>query len=128
HALLAAEASERRAERLQAATEAFTGALSIAQVGDLIVEQTIRALGAQSGALIEADRKANLIRFISLHGVAGLSPNDTMSLSLEVPGCVAVRTGEPVFAESMDDIQRRFPQIAERHRADGVNSVAAFPM
>ena len=126
-ALRSAEESERRAERLQAATEAFTGALSLSEVANLIVEQALAALGAQSGALaaVEADRAS--IRVIAQRGID--SPGaTTTSLSAPLPLSTAIRETRPVLLAGPADVARDYPASESVQDEDAARAIAAFPM
>ena len=125
-ARLAAEESERRAERLQVATEALSGALSRTEVANLIIDQAMAALGAQSGALaaLEQDR----LCFIAVRGVSALTIGETVPLDDTRPLATAVRTGQPVMLSGADAVRERFPAIVPAHLVDGIQALAAFPM
>ena len=127
-ALLAAEASERRAERLQSATEALTGALSIEDVATLIVEEAVSALGASSGALATMVDDGATLQFLAVRGISDSGPGERFPVSAELPVCNAAREGRAVILPSLDQIARQFPAVVERHRRDGVQAVAAFPL
>ena len=125
-ALRTAEESERRAERLQAATEAFTGALSMGEVAQLIVDESVNALGAHSGglAIVEGDH----VRFVALRNVAVVAVGATTALREPLPIPTAARDRQPVIVESREEMLGRFPQIAIRHAQENIQSVAAFPL
>jgi signal transduction histidine kinase/CHASE3 domain sensor protein len=125
-ALRAAEESERRAERLQAATEAFTGALSMAEVSELIVDQTMNALGAHSGGLAVVD--GDQLRFVALRNIDASRVGATVPVHAGLPLAAAVRQAEPVIVENAEDMQRRFPDVRGVHERDGIQAVAAFPL
>ena len=42
--------------------------------------------------------------------------------------CEAVKADAPLLLATRDDIARRFPRIVDAHAADGVQSIAAFPL
>jgi signal transduction histidine kinase/CHASE3 domain sensor protein len=125
-ALRAAEDSERRAERLQIATEVLSGALSRGEVANLIIDQGMAALGAQSGALatLEADR----LCFIAVRHLSAVTVGDTIALDEQKPLPAAVRTAQPVMLSGPEAVKERFPAIAATHAADGIKAVAAFPL
>jgi len=125
-ALRAAEESERRAERLQVATEAFSGALSRTEVANLIVDQAMAALGAQSGAL--ATLEQGRLCFVAVHDVSDTRVGDLVSLDDDKPLTTAVRAGQPVVLSGTPAINERFQLIAGSYAADGVQAIAAFPM
>jgi signal transduction histidine kinase/CHASE3 domain sensor protein len=125
--LLAAEESERRAERLQTATEALGGALSLDDVAKLIIEQASAALGAQSATLASLEGRDTL-RFLAVRNASAATVGETANLDEPRPICVAVRTGRPVVLESRDAIRAQFPEIELDLRVDEVHAVAALPI
>ena len=127
-ALRSAEESERRAERLQAATEAFTGALSLADVANLIVEQAIAALGAQSGALVAVEPDGESARLVAQRGIAAGSALSTFSIRDPYPMSTAIREARAVILSRPEDIEREFPAVVPLQASDRVGAVAAFPM
>ena len=122
-----AEESERRAERLQAATEAFTGALSLSEVANLIVEQAVAAVGANSGALAAVEPDGESVHVVAQRGIRSFSAI-TMPLSAPLPLCAAIRERRPILLHRPEDIKRDYPASESSHTADGVRAVAAFPM
>jgi signal transduction histidine kinase/CHASE3 domain sensor protein len=126
-ALRSAEESERRAERLQAATEAFTGALSLGEVANLIVDQALAALGAQSGALAAVESDGGSIRVIAQRGMTS-SGATTTQLSAPLPLSTAIRDARPVLLAGPADIAAEYPGLDAVHGADDVRAIAAFPM
>src|SRR5262249_53303896 len=40
----------------------------------------------------------------------------------------AVRRGEPVIVRTPEQVEAEFPDIVTRHKADGIQAVAAFPI
>jgi len=127
-ALRAAEESERRAERLQAATEAFTGALSLADVANLIVEQAILALGAQSGALAAVENDGDTVRLVAQRGITPGTALSTFSLRAGYPLSTAIREARAVILSRPADIEREYPTRMPLQASDRVRAAAAFPM
>lgn len=122
-----AEESERRAERLQAATEAFTGALSLGEVANLIVEQALEAVGAQSGALAAVEPGGASIRMVAQ---SGMQPRGAAVIALDesMPLSEAIRQRRAILLRGPDQIKRDYPDLESAHANDGVRAVAAFPM
>ncbi|MEP6491243.1 MAG: ATP-binding protein [bacterium] len=127
-ALLSAEASERRAERLQVATEAFSGALSHTAVAQLIVEQALAALNADSGILAELEPATDLLRYVAVRNMTVSNLGGTISINLDLPLCTAARTCRPVLLSNPNAIREEFPAVVAAHMRDGVRAVAAFPL
>lgn len=125
-ALRATEESERRAERLQAATEAFTGALSMKEVAQLIVDESVNALGAHSGglAVVEGDQ----VRFVARRNMSVATVGAITPITDPVPVATAARQGEAVIVESHEEMALRFPGFGPVQARDNIQSVAAFPL
>jgi len=125
-ALRAAEESERRAGRLQVATEALSGALSRDEVANLIVDQAMAALDAQSAELAAVER--GRLCFVAVRDVPGLAVGDTVLLDDPRPLPTAVRTARPVALSGPDAIREQFPLAARAYADDGTQAAVAFPM
>jgi signal transduction histidine kinase/CHASE3 domain sensor protein len=125
-ALVASEESEQRAERLQVATEALSGALSRTEVANLIVDQGMAALGAQSGALAAVEE--GRLCFVAVRGMSALRIGETVALDDSRPLPAAVLTGQPVVLTGADAVRERFPIIVPAHVVEGIEALAAFPM
>ena len=124
----AAEESERRTERLQAATEAFGGALSLSDVATLVVRQAAEALSAESGVLAAMTPQGDSLELIAVSNVSVSRIGQRIPLAADFPLCEAVKADAPVLLATREDIARRFPRIVDAHSADGVQSIAAFPL
>jgi signal transduction histidine kinase/CHASE3 domain sensor protein len=127
-AMHAAEESERRAERLQRATEAFSGALSIDEVANLIVDEAIAAIAANSGELGVITASGDSLRVVAVRNGATVSVGGTMSMQDHMPLCEAARSGMPVLLSSADEIDARFPGAVPRRLRDDVQAIGAFPL
>jgi signal transduction histidine kinase len=106
--------AEETLRRLLAASDALSGALTPAEVVDIVSREILDALdGAAAGiSLIEDDD-------LVLVGARGYGPEllvalARLPLNSEWPLTEAVRTGEPVFLESDRELRRRYPS-ANRH-------------
>jgi signal transduction histidine kinase/CHASE3 domain sensor protein len=126
-ALEAVEESERRTSRLQLATEAFSGALSLADVANLIIEQALSALDAHSG-MIGAVEEGGELRVVATRDVGRTEPGQIIDPKRRTPLSGAVQRGEPVVVRTPEQIRAEFPDIVARHNADGIQAVAAFPI
>ncbi len=127
-ARLTAEESERRAERLQAATEGLSSALSLDAAARLILDQAIQALDADSGVLSAVEPSGDTIRTLATRGMPTMHVGATLSLDQETPLRVAIRTGRPIILGTAEEIRKRFPDLALIHVTEGVQAVAAIPM
>ena len=94
---------------------------------NLIIEQAMAALGAQSAALAALEGKDTL-RFIAVRNVSTASVGATVDVGEARPLCAAVRTVRPIILESLDAIREAYPDVAEDIRIDHVRAVAALPI
>ncbi|GAB4216617.1 MAG: hypothetical protein OHK0022_57940 [Roseiflexaceae bacterium] len=106
-----AERAADRTLRLQQVAAALSEALTPAQVGAVVVEQGMQALGAQVGnvSLLSVDG----LRLELLHQI-GYSPEElarTWPMPLDQPSPMAdtLRAGMLVFVESTDWVAQRYP-------------------
>jgi PAS domain S-box-containing protein len=129
--LLGAERSARaRIEQLQAVTAALVEAVTVEDVADRVVE-TLRATTTSRSAtlsLLTSDgSEFEVIRMLGLSDEAAAKwrryPADP-----GFPTTHAVRTGEPVFLRSIDEIRERFPKLEDRAREYGFAATAVLPL
>lgn len=122
--------AQDRMAALQRVTAAFAQTLTADQVAAAVVEHAIDATGARAGALC-------LVRIdgtIAVDRAAGY-PDDvlaelgTFTPDAELPLAQAIRTGRPVFVESVDELPaealQEFRAVAERL---GTRSAVALPL
>jgi anti-anti-sigma factor len=109
-----AEWAAERAARVQAVTAALSGAVTRAQVVDVVLTQGIRALGARAGwvSMLAEDGDA-----LQLVGHAGGYPDEFVTelrripLTTPRPTTLAFRTGQPLFFESEASVRAQFPDL-----------------
>ena len=127
-ARVSAEESERRAERLQAATEALSSALSSSDVANLIVDQALAALRADSGIVAMLEPDGEELRIIAARNAPLAELGTKISVKLDLPLSVVARTGKAFTAPTREDVRMRFPDISPSHEFAGVRAIAAFPL
>jgi serine phosphatase RsbU (regulator of sigma subunit)/putative methionine-R-sulfoxide reductase with GAF domain len=127
-----AERSLFRSERLQEATARFATAVTLADVAAVVTESLLPAVGAQAGEVSAYDRETNSARFLAFHGYA--SPRETQesfrTLSLDPPSATrdVLLSGRPVFIETADEWQLRYPEFASYLKATGVQATYVLPL
>jgi PAS domain S-box-containing protein len=129
--LLGAErAARERIEQLQSVTAALVEAVTVEDVADRVVE-TVRATTTSRSAtlaLLTSDgSEFEVIRMLGLPEEAAAKwqryPADP-----GFPTTHAVRTGEPVFLRSIDEILERFPKLEDRAREYAFAATAVLPL
>jgi len=123
----AARAASERVARLYDLSAALARAGSHEAVAAAVLKQGVAALGASGGVVLLAADAGRLV----LPGAVGyeedlVSQLRSESEDAELPAAVALRTGEPVWIESRQDRDRRFPELANLER--GTVSTCAVPL
>jgi serine phosphatase RsbU (regulator of sigma subunit) len=123
-----ARASERaeRAARLYDVAAALSGAAGPADVAAAVLGSGVPALGASAGALLL--RHGTGLR---VAGSVGYSDDlvhrfAVQSVEAQMPAATALRTGDPVWLESKQELDERFPELRDVE-VDAV-SVCALPL
>ncbi|MBW4492914.1 MAG: PAS domain S-box protein [Oscillatoria princeps RMCB-10] len=114
-----AERAAHRVARLQAITSALSEALTPSQVAEVAVSQGIAALGACAGLmalLAEGDSALEVVRALG-YPQEILETWRRLPVSLPVPLAETVRTGEPVFLESLEALISRVACARYPHHA-----------
>ncbi|MEC4816664.1 MAG: ATP-binding protein [Scytonema sp. PMC 1069.18] len=110
-----AEQIADRTARLQLVTAALSESLTPAQVAEVIVDQSIAALNA-AGALVAVVCE-NGTELEIIHNVGFLSHIvetwRRFPISSSSPLSEAVRTGQPIWEESMEERANRYPHLAD---------------
>ena len=128
-----------RAARLQTVSSGLVGTVTAVDVGRVVVSEAVAALGASSGGLIVLDHD-DCLEVVSSVGYSAdlLDRLHRETRWAPVPAAVAIRTGEPVWIESREDRDERYPSLGELepgvvamcavplHTADGVIGVLRF--
>jgi serine phosphatase RsbU (regulator of sigma subunit)/anti-sigma regulatory factor (Ser/Thr protein kinase) len=112
-----ARRASERAARLVAVTSALAGAATPEDVAHAVLTEGVAALGAFGGGLLVPTGAERL----AVPGTVGYSPDLVERLRNEdsdadLPAAVALRTGEAVWIESIQERDVRFPQLAGLER------------
>ncbi len=130
--LLAAERSARdRVERLQHVTAALSRAATPAAIGEVVVHEGLRALGADVAVLFLASREAGGLALLAQDGLPEqiLPAIRVIAFDSPAPTALAFRGGQPVFVETAEEYERLYPQSAATiRRAAGTTAFAAVPL
>jgi serine phosphatase RsbU (regulator of sigma subunit) len=110
--LASAARATDRAARLQSATAALAGADTMAAVAQVVLSEGAAALGASGGGLLVPTEDEQL----AVPGTVGYESHVVARLRAEhrdarLPAAEALRTGEPVWLESREARDSRFPEL-----------------
>ena len=113
---IAEQTAERNAS-LQAVTAALSEALTPAQVGEVVVNQGLAALGACAGFIaLMTDQGKSLEVVRALGYPQGMLETESLyPLAAPVPLTDAVRTGKPLLIESRQIWAQRYPHLATKY-------------
>lgn len=125
-----AERTAKRIGRLQAVTAALSAALTPAQVAEIIVDQSIAALGAYAGGLVLLSESGDELEIVSSRGYSPdvLRHFNHFPLTAPTPLGEAVRNHELVLIESRADWAARYPQFSQEQLNQQTNANAAVPL
>jgi PAS domain S-box-containing protein len=101
-----AELAADRTARLQRVTAALSAASSADEVGDVVVAQAVDAFYAAAGALAFREGEEVAMRHERGFEPAAMAPYRRFPMRLDSPVCDVLRSGEPVFLETLDDWER----------------------
>ena len=122
-----AQKASERAARLYQVSAALSRAATHNAVAAAVLEQGVAALGASGGGLVLATDADRLV----VPGTMGYDDElvdhfRSESKYAELPAAVALRTGEPVWLETREERDSRFPELTNLER--GTVSVCAVPL
>jgi PAS domain S-box-containing protein len=127
---LALVEANARTVQLQALTSALSGALTRAQVIEVILRHSLPLLGASVAAAFFVDDEG---RALELAGSQGVEPEElrgqaALSLLEPLPACRAFWTGQPVWLETREQLRHEFPQLVAQAERTGRQAMACLPM
>jgi signal transduction histidine kinase len=124
-----AELSADRLARLQAVTAALSEAMTPEQVVNIIVRQVSAATGATAGAVHVLDEAGEALEIVQSVGYPPeqMQLHQRLPLTLSIPATDAVRTEQPIWLESTEDLRERYPHLALQ-RFTGYEGAAILPL
>jgi PAS domain S-box-containing protein len=132
HALYAtvdgAHETSARLEQQHAITSALASALTPAEVARAVFELGLRLPQADAGTLCLRHGDALTVAYVHGVGGPGIAAGSHVPLGSPVPLAEAARTRKPIWLESPDETDARFPAIAEQSRSAGYVAAAVLPL
>jgi PAS domain S-box-containing protein len=125
------EAFARRAEQLQTVTAALTRAATVQEVADVVSAHGAELFSARASLLFLLSEDRRALDLVSFDGVdsprVAAYQHVPIDANLALPQ--AVRTGEPVWLASHEEIAKAFPDLAGMRTSDGrLEGVVALPL
>ncbi|MBD1821131.1 PAS domain-containing protein [Cyanobacteria bacterium FACHB-DQ100] len=112
-----AERNADRTARLQSVTAALSESLTPVQVAEVIAQQTVGVVNAASVLVALITPQGNELEIIHSLGEKAEIPSEwrRFSLALRTPLTDAVRTGQPMWEEPLEERIARYPHLAEQY-------------
>ncbi|MEC4814236.1 MAG: PAS domain S-box protein [Scytonema sp. PMC 1069.18] len=126
----AAEKAANRTARLQIVTAALSESLTPLEVAEVIVDQSMAALEAASALVVLVSKDSKELEIVKAIGYQAdlVKSWQRFSIDTDVPLAEAVRTGEPVWMESLADKMTRYPHLAHIYSQYDFNGWMSLPM
>ncbi|MBW4574124.1 MAG: response regulator [Aphanothece sp. CMT-3BRIN-NPC111] len=128
-AKLAAELAANRTARLLRVMTALSESLTSAQVAQVIIEQGMSALGASCGLVAVLNQDGSELEIIQAIGYEHVGEfQRSFSIHAPFPLAEAVRTGQPVWVETIENRIARYPHLAEAYAKVGSQAWVSVPL
>ena len=102
-----------RAEGLQRITTALSRAVSTVTASETLIGEAVAALAADAATLGLVDEAGEQVQLAATKGYSdAIEPWTSFPVAADVPMSVAIRTGEPTWSSSAEDITSRYPDLA----------------
>lgn len=110
-----ARRSAERTSRLQLITAEFSRALEPKAVADAVVKHGIAALKVDAAGVMVVSEDEKSLSFLSSagHSEKFLQSWGTVPFSADLPSAEVVRTQQPMYIESRDELARRFENLRD---------------
>ncbi|MBG1270290.1 AAA family ATPase [Nostoc sp. WHI] len=125
-----AERALERIARLQSITAALSESLTPAQVSEVIVEQSMAALGASSALVALVNESKTELEIVRAVGYKQDLVEAWRHLSIDSPSPLAeaVRTGQPIWAQATKNRVARYPHLAEIYAQYDFDTWISIPL
>lgn len=131
-ARLDAERTGERMRRLQSVTAGLSEAVSISQVASVVVTQGLAATRAVTGGLWMHDESRGRLKLIQCQRYQeesrALFGEVPLAGGVPMPVLDVMRTGEPVWIDSTEELNARYPELSAEVRAPNRMAVACLPL
>ncbi|MEH2359005.1 AAA family ATPase [Nostoc sp.] len=125
-----AERALERIARLQSITAALSELLTPTQVSEVIVEQSMAALGASCALVALLNESKTELEIVRAVGYNQDLVNTWRHFPIDSPSPLAeaVRTGQPIWAESTERRITRYPHLAQMYAQYDFNAWISIPL
>ena len=124
-----AEQAANRTARLQAVTAALSESLTPPQVADVLMEQGVAVLGANSGLVALLDETGTELEIVSYLGYeqAQIEGWRKFSINAPVPLAEAIRDRKPIWEEPTEERIARYPHLAKNYASYSYSAWISIP-
>lgn len=125
-----AEQTTQQLARLQYVTAALSEALTAEEIAETIVTSGLAALGANVGVVSLLSDDGTELENIRIVGYPSEIINSwsRVNATANVPIADAVRTGSPIWIETKQQRDERYPHLAQIHAVGGSGALVTVPM
>ncbi|MHC5939194.1 AAA family ATPase [Nostoc sp.] len=125
-----AERALERIARLQSITAALSELLTPAQVSEVIVEQSMAALGASCALVALLNESKTELEIVRAVGFNQDLVNTWRNFPIDSPSPLAeaVRTGQPIWAEPIQNRVTRYPHLAQAYAQYNFDAWISIPL
>ncbi|MEH1932333.1 MAG: AAA family ATPase [Nostoc sp.] len=125
-----AERALERIARLQSITAALSESLTPAQVSEVIVEQSMAALGASCVLVALLNERKTELEIVRAVGFKQDLVDAWRNFAIDSPSPLAeaVRTGQPIWAEPIQNRIARYPHLAETYAQYDFDAWISIPL
>lgn len=125
-----AERALERVARLQSITAALSESLTPAQVSQVIVEQSMAALGASSALVALLNENKTELEIVRAVGYSQdlLDTWRHFAIDSPFPLAEAVRTGQPIWGQARQNQIARYPHLAEIYAQYDIDPWISIPL
>ncbi|XQQ04962.1 MAG: ATP-binding protein [Leptolyngbya sp. IPPAS B-1204] len=125
-----ADLSTWRISLLQQLMASLAGALTTAEIVDILLHQGLIALKAVRGWVAQRSADPETIEIIKMIGCspAEMETYRSVRLSQATPATDSIRTGQMVLVRSLEEYRQHYPDLIEQFMASGSQSLVSLPL
>jgi PAS domain S-box-containing protein len=114
--------AEERNERLQRVTDSLSQAITPERASEVLLAEAVPALGADAGTVAFLDDDRQVLRLGASSGYTheAMEEWEEFPLDANLPMSEAIRTREPVWCRSLEEMRARYPALRTAHRFEAL--------
>jgi PAS domain S-box-containing protein len=122
--------SEQRINLLLELTGAFSQALTMSEIAEVVVDRALKALGGLLGTVVLLVENGTMVELLNLRGLSLETVEKYRRTTLDFPGPLndAIRTNQIVWIETLDQYVQQYPHFAENIKRNGSHSTICIPL